>query len=181
MGSQKYVPKLLKILIYGHPTLRTRCEPVKVIDDEIRRLAADMIYTSDLSNGIGLAAPQVGYPIRMFVIRNYIDQPDGTWAVSEPMVFINPRLYNPSEETEIDAEGCLSLPGIRVDVERPVRITIEATNLDGEKFVQELSGLNARTRMHENDHINGVLSIDRATSKERRRVEPYLRKMKNSN
>lgn len=179
-NPKNFVPKMLKVLVYGHPLLRTRCEPVKAIDDEVRQLAVDMIHTADNTNGIGLAAPQVGYPIRMFVLRDYIEQPDGTWAVSAPMVFINPQVSSPSEEKDVEEEGCLSLPGFRVNVVRPIKITIEAIDLNGHKFTQERMGLNARTRMHENDHLNGVLTIDRTDAKEKRRIEPFLRRLKNS-
>lgn len=169
---------LLKIYYYGHPVLRKRCEPVEKITDEIRQLAQNMIETMDNNNGIGLAAPQVGHSIRMFVLRNYIFTEDGRWTMSEPIVFINPKLSEPGKHHVVDTEGCLSVPGLRLHVERPDRITIEAMDLDGNIFVEHLEGYNARVRMHENDHINGVLFTDRVDVNTRKKIEPILREIK---
>ncbi len=148
------------------------------ITDEIRKLASDMIETMDKSNGIGLAAPQVGKELRLFVLRNYIPDAEGKLTLSEPHVFINPKLFSPSAEMVEEEEGCLSVPGIKCFVTRPVRITIEATDLEGNLFREELEGYNARVRMHENDHINGTLFIDRIDEKTRREIEPALRALK---
>jgi peptide deformylase len=169
---------LLKIYYYGHPILRKRCEPVKEITDQIRQLAQDMIETMDKSDGAGLAAPQVGHSIRMFVLRNYVFTEGGHWALSEPKVYINPKLTNPSEHVVSDTEGCLSIPGLRLHVERPDKITVEAMDLEGKTFIEELEGYNARVRMHENDHINGVLFIDRVDVNTRNRIEPILKEIK---
>jgi peptide deformylase len=170
---------LLKIYYYGHPVLRKHCEPVEKITDEIRRLAKDMIETMDKNDGVGLAAPQVGHGIRMFVLRDYIFTEDGHWTLSDKAkVYINPKLTLPGEHKVIDTEGCLSLPGLRLKVERPDRITVEALDLDGNIFVEELEGYNARVRMHENDHINGVLFTDRVDANTRKKIEPILREMK---
>ena len=169
---------LLKIYYYGHPILRKRCEPVKEITDEIRKLAQDMIETMDKNDGIGLAAPQVGHSIRMFVLRNYIPAEDGHWTLSEPKVYINPKLSNPSECFISDTEGCISLPGLRLHVSRPDKITIEAMDLEGKTFIEELEGYNARVRMHENDHINGVLFIDRIDVNTRNKIDPTLKEIK---
>ncbi len=169
---------LLKIYYYGHPILRKRCEPVKEITDEIRKLARDMIETMDKYDGIGLAAPQVGHPIRMFVLRNYLFTEEGHWTLSEPKVYINPKLTNPSEDLVSDTEGCLSLPGLRLHVDRPDKIVIEALDLEGKTFTESLEGYNARIRMHENDHINGVLFIDRVDLNTRKKIEPQLKEMK---
>jgi peptide deformylase len=168
----------LKIYYYGHPILRKRCAPVKEITDEIRKLAQDMIDTMDENNGIGLAAPQVGHSIRMFVLRNYIFHEEGHWTLSEPQVYINPKLINPSEQFVSDTEGCLSLPGLRLQVDRPDKITVEAMDLDGNRFTEELEGYNARVRMHENDHINGVLFIDRVDINTRKKIDPILKEIK---
>ncbi len=169
---------ILKIYYYGDPILRVRGEPITEITDEIRQLAADMIETMDKNDGIGLAAPQVGRSLRMFVLRNYIYQEDGHWTLSEPKVYINPKLHSPSEQIVTDVEGCLSLPGLRLDVERPEKITVEAMDLDGNVFVEELEGYNARVRMHENDHINGTLFIDRVDASTRKKIDPMLKAIK---
>lgn len=169
---------LLKLYYYGHPVLRKRCEPIAEITDEIRKLASDMIETMDKNDGIGLAAPQVGHAIRMFVLRNYLPTENGQWTMSEPKVYINPKLSSPDQEMVSDTEGCLSLPGLRLDIDRPLKIKVEAMDLEGNIFVEELEGYNARVRMHENDHINGVLFIDRVDVATRKKIEPDLKQIK---
>lgn len=169
---------ILKVRHYGDPILRNRCKPVTEITDEIRQLARDMIETMDLSNGCGLAAPQVGHSIRLFVLRDYIIHEDGHWTLAEPRVYINPKLSSPGCHILTDVEGCLSLPGLRLNIDRPDRITIEAQDLDGKLIKEEIEGYNARIRMHENDHINGVLFIDRVDEKTRHQIDPLLRDMK---
>lgn len=175
---------LLQIRYYGDPVLRQSCAPIEEITDEIRQLASDMVETSDKNNGIGLSACQVGVPIRLFVLRNYIPLPDGTWTMSAPIAFINPKILSVSQETESDSEGCLSVPKIREWVDRPIKVTIEATDLNGKRFVEvfegrdEIERLNARVRLHENDHLNGVLFIDRLPPKVRKRIDQKLRDIK---
>lgn len=168
---------ILPLVYYGHKLLRTKCEPIVEITDEIRALAADMIETMDQMEGVGLAAPQVGRLIRLFVLRNYMETPDGHLTLSEPHVYINPKLSKPSKETCEEIEGCLSIPGIRGKVERPIRIVVEALDLQGKIFVEEEEGHNARVRMHENDHLNGVLFIDRMELVQRKKIEPLLKQM----
>jgi peptide deformylase len=167
----------LKIHYYGDPILRKRCEPIQEVTDEIHTLARDMIETMDKGNGCGLAASQVGHPIRMFVLRDYIVE-DGHWRQGPPRVFINPKLSHPGEEKLTDVEGCLSLPGLRLNIDRPNKITVEAMDLDGKIFVEEIEGYNARIRMHENDHINGVLFVDRVDVNMRKKLDPILHEMK---
>ncbi|MBS0652213.1 MAG: peptide deformylase [Verrucomicrobia bacterium] len=169
---------LLKIQQYGNPVLRKRCKPIDEITDEIRKLAKDMIETMDKGNGCGLAAPQVGHAVRMFVLRDYIMHDDGHWTLSDAKVYINPKLTHPGTHLLTDVEGCLSLPGLRLDIDRPDRITVEALDIDGKPFTEEVEGYNARIRMHENDHINGVLFIDRVDEKTRHKIDPLLREMK---
>ena len=118
---------------YGDPVLRKKCEPIEEITDEIKKLAEFMIHYADNNNGIGIAAPQMGIPIRLFVLRDYIISSDGQWSVSTtPKVFINPKIIWKNEETEVDNEGCMSFPGLFVGpIERPSKIKIEATDIDG--------------------------------------------------
>ncbi len=167
----------LPIHYYGDKILRVRCEPVGEITDEIRELVKNMIETMDAGKGIGLAAPQIGVPIRLFVLRNYIETEEGDLSFSEPFVYINPILSNPSLKKVSDTEGCLSIPGIRAEVERPLKIRIEATNLEGVPFAEEVEGYNARVRMHENDHLNGVLFVDRLNLRLRKKIEPLLKEV----
>lgn len=169
---------LLKIRYYGDPILRKKAEEVTEITAEIKQLIEDMIETMDANNGLGLAAPQVGHSLRIFVVRNYIETESGELTLSDPFVYINPRLHSPSAEKLIDFEGCLSIPGIRAKVERPESISVEAIDFEGNPFSEELSGYNARSRMHENDHLNGVLYVDRLSPKDKRKVEPQLESIK---
>ncbi len=168
----------LKIFYYDHPILRTHCKPIARINDEIRQLANDMIETMYASDGVGLAAPQVGYAVRLFVLRDYEETEEGQWIFSQPKVYINPKLTDPGLRKLKDIEGCLSIPGLRLEVERPDKITVTALNLEGEWFTEEVGGYNARIRMHENDHLNGVLFIDRASKSIRQQAESILRECK---
>lgn len=169
----------LPIVLYGDPILRKKGVPVKEITDEIRQLAHDMIETMDEGGrGIGLAAQQVGKALRLFVLRRYIDGPDGKWTVSDPVVYINPKILEVTKETWVSEEGCLSIPKIYLPVERPIKIKVESTRLDGSHVVEEIEGMNARVVLHENDHINGVLFIDRVEEKYLRGVESDLRALK---
>jgi peptide deformylase len=175
---------ILKMRYFDDPILRKHCEPVKEITEEIKKLVADMIETCAHHNGAGLSACQVGVSLRIFILHNYLPLPDGTWALSPPLVFINPKILSTSTETESDTEGCLSIPTLREWVDRPIKLTIEALNLKGEHFVETFEGrteiekLNARVRFHENDHLNGVLFIDRLPTKVRKRIDPLLHTIK---
>lgn len=168
----------LQICYYGNPILRKKCEPVQEINNEIRQLAQDMVETMDAYNGIGLAAPQIGRSIRMFVLRRYIHETDEKWTVSDPVIYINPQILAHTQETWITEEGCLSIPKLSLPVERPIKIKVESTRLDGTQEVEELEGINARVVLHENDHINGVLYIDRVKKEYLREVEDRLRAIK---
>ena len=168
----------LPLMYYGNPVLRKKGKQVDDINDDIRKLVADMIETCDTSNGIGLAAHQIGRPIALFVLRHYIPKEEGPWDVTEPFVYINPKILEYSDEMWIEEEGCLSIPKIRLPVKRPFRVKIEATDLSGKRFVQELEGQNARCVMHENDHLNGVLYIDRVEARFKKPVESTLRDIK---
>lgn len=168
----------LPLLYYGHPILRMKCEPVKEITDDIRQLVKDMIDTMVANDGAGLAAPQVGRPIRLFILCTYMEASDGSVTMTEPKVYINPKLSSPSDDVIEDVEGCLSVPGLRMNVVRPAKISLEATDLDGSVFFEEFEGYNARCRMHENDHLNGVLCVDRTDGRTKKKLEPLLKAMK---
>lgn len=168
----------LQLYYYDHPVLRKRCARIETITDEIRKLAHDMIETMYAKDGVGLAAPQVGKSVRLFVLREYIEDEEGNASLSEPKVYINPELTQPSSEQLIDTEGCLSIPGLRLEVARPASIVVTAQDLDGKTFTEEVSGYNARIRMHENDHLNGVLFIDRVSKDVRQEIAPFLQECK---
>ena len=170
--------KYLPIHFYGDPVLRKKAEPIEKIDDEIIAFAEELTKAMIHYNGVGLAAPQVGKLIRMYVFRNeWLDQ-EGKYHLGEPNIVINPVLTLPSKETETMVEGCLSVPKLHVKVTRPKKIRIRYQNLQGEFIEKDLEGFLARVNMHENDHLNGVLHIDRATPKDRKALEAELQAIK---
>ncbi len=168
-------PQVLPITFLGHPVLRRKADPVLEFNTELRDFVADMIATLQATEtGIGLAAPQVGRSLRIFISTVEGEDEDGELIIGPPCVYINPVLSNPSKRTLILPEACLSIPGLRGKVERPLGITVEAYDLEGNAFRKELYGFPSRVIMHENDHLNGVLFIDRMDKKERRLLEPAL-------
>jgi peptide deformylase len=142
----------MEILLLGNETLHKKAQPVEHIDDTIRARIQEMFAAMDAQKGVGLAAPQVGKLLRMFVIT----ADDGV-----PRVFINPHIIASSDELVEREEGCLSIPGIYGNVTRPKKITVQAVDEQGRKFVMEVDGLLSRAIQHENDHLDGILYIDR--------------------
>ena len=143
------------ILIAPDPRLKAVSAPVETVDAEIRKLVEDMADSMYAAEGIGLAAVQIGVAKRVIVMD--LDQKDGkkNWRV-----FINPRITWASEEMATFEEGCLSVPEIWDDVERPARIKAEYLDLDGKKIEIEADGMLATCLQHEMDHLEGVLFID---------------------
>jgi len=168
------------ILYYGNPVLRKKAEPIKEITDEIRQIAQDLIDTCRPNNGAGLAAPQIGRSVRMFLLYLATHDKDGAVGEEVPYFFINPELSSPGSNTLIGAEGCLSIPEFHAEVERPDEIHVKAMDLEGNTFEKTLYGWEAREVMHENDHLNGVLYVDRIPAKERRSkgIDDILAKIK---
>lgn len=163
-------PAQLRILHYPAPVLRKRAAPVGDIDQSIKDLAERMIELMNEADGLGLAAPQVGVPLRMFVAQ--VKQED------EPVrVYINPELSEFAPEMESHEEGCLSLPGIHVHVRRPYAATITATDLEGNRFSLTSDGLLARVWQHENDHLDGVLIIDKMNTMDRLATRKALKEL----
>ena len=146
---------LLQLSYLGDAVLRKKAAPVEVIDDSLRKLASDMIETMYRQEGLGLAAPQVGVSLRMFVYDN-VAVPYGT----DPQVIINPEIVEMEGKVRGE-EGCLSIPELKDQVERAERVTIEGLDLDGNEIEIEAEGLAARIFQHESDHLDGVLFIDR--------------------
>ena len=167
--------RLLPLAYYGEPVLTKKADPISEITEDLRKLAAEMIETMDASDGVGLAAPQVHHSIRLFVIREPIETSEGTSQLGEAKVFINPELSSPSKETWEAGEGCLSIPTIHAEIKRPKEITVEYTDLEGKRVKERCSSWKARIIMHENDHLNGVLFIDRLDSKEKEKLKPILK------
>ncbi len=164
---------LLKIHIYGDPVLRARAEEVEEINDEIRQLVNDMFDTMYAADGVGLAAPQVGVSKRLFIV----DVSDVEGEPDEPAVFINPKIVWRSDSTGIFEEGCLSIPGIREDVKRPLEIQVEALNEKGEKVHFKAEGLFARAIQHEYDHLNGVLFVDYLSAVKKVKIKGRLEQL----
>jgi len=157
-------PAGLFIVHYPAPILRRRAEPVERIDDEVRGVATRMIDLMHDAPGIGLAAPQVGIPWRLFVAhvpRGEPTEDEHPTSMDEPRVYVNPVISDPAGPLEPGEEGCLSLPDVHGDVLRPRTVTIRALDLEGNEFSQTGSGLLARCWQHELDHLDGVLIIDR--------------------
>lgn len=159
-------PATLYILHYPHPALRAKAAPVGGVSEEIRGVATRMIELMREADGIGLAAPQVGLSVRIFVCdvppsEDYPLDSDPPQASDGPLVCINPELSGFSDELEPYDEGCLSLPEITGAVRRPHEVTLTATGFDGERFTLRAGGLLARCIQHENDHLDGVLIIDK--------------------
>jgi peptide deformylase len=170
---------VLKICYYGHPALRKKAKPVEKITQEIRKYIQDMLDTvKSHENCIGLAANQVGLLYRIFIVCYFEINEDGSYIKHPPKVFINPKLSNPSKNTQMMDESCMSLPDFYGPVERPYKVTIEAMDENGVAFKEELEGFFARQVMHENDHINGMLLIDRFDSKTKKKTESVLKELK---
>lgn len=167
---------LLDIRLYGDPMLREKAQPIEEITDEHRRLAEDMAETMYEASGIGLAATQVGRLVRLIVV-------DVNWARAEnpetepkrPKAMINPEILKESAEDDEYQEGCLSLPGIEGEVWRSVQIKVRYTTLDGETVEQECEDLHARCILHEIDHLDGTLFIDRMSPAGRKELDRPLR------
>jgi peptide deformylase len=184
---------LLEILEVPDPRLRTISEPVTVFDDALKTLAADMLETMYEAPGVGLAAIQVGKPIRMLVIDLQPDDEDAEPeectahgghshkhqpTKKEPRVFVNPEILDPSEEHGVYSEGCLSLPEIFADVERPARIRAKWQDLDGKTHEEEMDGLLAVCLQHEMDHLEGILFVDHLSRLKRQMALKKLDKLR---
>lgn len=168
----------LPLLYYGNPLLRKRSNPIKDINQDIRILVKEMEKTLVFYNGIGIAAPQVGSLLRMFICIVEGDDSEGNPICGKPRVYINPTLSSPDSTTDMRLEGCLSIPGIYEKVRRPIRIFVDAFDVDGSHFQEETSGWKARCIMHENDHINGILFIDRIDKKRKTAIHRDLQELK---
>ncbi|WP_420633728.1 peptide deformylase [Candidatus Palauibacter sp.] len=151
---------ILEIRMFGDPVLREKCAPVDGIDDDLRKLAADMQETMYEAEGIGLAAPQVGVPIRLFVYD--VRDPD-----IPPGVLVNPEIVE-TEGTVKEEEGCLSIPGLAEIVERSESIVARGLDLDGEPVEIRAEGMLSRCIQHEKDHLDGLLFLDRVSPLKRK-------------
>ena len=158
---------LAQVRQYPDPALRMRANEVDAFDDDLRRLVERMTALMQDANGVGLAATQIGTLQRVFVFQ---PKPE-----DEARAVVNPELVESSKETEIDDEGCLSLRGVSVPVERPARVTVRGKNERGEEIELELAEHAARVVQHELDHLEGILILDRTTAEARREALGLLR------
>jgi len=164
-----------EILEVPDPRLKTVSRPVETFDDALKALVADMFETMYDAPGIGLAAIQVGEPLRLLVIDLQPEDPDAEPEVctahgdhhhthqplkKEPRVFVNPQILDPSEETAVYNEGCLSVPEIYAEVERPATCRVRWQDLEGNSHEEVMDGLMATCIQHEMDHLDGILFID---------------------
>ena len=158
---------LTQVRQFGDPVLKAKAVPVERFDDQLRAEVARMAGIMGDAIGVGLAATQLGVMHRVLV---YKVGEDGLLAA-----LVNPELEWAGDDLEEAEEGCLSLPGVHVDVERPVRVRVRARDEHGDKLVIEASGLEARVIQHEMDHLDGVLILDRTTREQRREAMRKLR------
>ena len=163
---------LAQIRQYPDPALRLQAREVEAFDGDLERLVERMSQLMVEANGVGLAAPQVGVLRRLFVFRRGRDDEEGS---EETIAVVNPQVVSSSEEREAEDEGCLSLQGIQVPVERHLAITLEAQDPEGARLELELEGIEARIAQHELDHLDGVLILDRTTPEARREALAALR------
>jgi peptide deformylase len=182
-----------EILEIPDPRLKVVSEPVTRFDDELKTLVADMFETMYDAPGIGLAAIQVGVPQRVLVIDLQPDDEDAEPEVCtahggehhthqpvkrEPRVFINPEILDPSEDLSVYNEGCLSVPDIYAEVERPAAIRARWQDLDGKVHEEAIDGLLATCLQHEMDHLEGVLFIDHLSRLKRQMAIKKLEKLR---
>ena len=161
---------LLEILHYPDPRLKTVAEPVREVNDDIKKLVEDMAETMYAAPGIGLAANQIGVLLRIFII-DIADEDEP----SDLKVFINPEILS-ADGTQLFTEGCLSFPGASEEIKRAERIVVRALDAQGKPFELEADGLLAVAIQHENDHINGVLMIDKVGPIKKRKISRQVQR-----
>lgn len=162
---------ILNVLRYGDPMLERRSEPVLEFDGALQKLIADMFDTMYAARGVGLAAPQVGVLGRLFVMDC-----SGGSDPRQRLVLVNPEIVSTEGEV-IGEEGCLSFPGVYLNVSRPKRLTATALDREGKDSVLEVTDIAARCISHETDHLDGELFIDKVSAIKRDFIERKIRKL----
>ena len=175
--AKKFPLKVLPLAYYGEEILRKKSQPVTALTSQIKKIIEEMVETMDGSEGIGLAAPQIHHSLKLFVMRKPILTQENQLELGEVKVVINPVLSQPSKEQWVAQEGCLSIPNLTALVQRPKEVTIEYENLQGEKIKERVAGWQARIMMHEYDHLEGILFIDRLEVEEKLKLEYTLEKL----
>ena len=161
---------LLEIIKYGNPVLRKRAGEIKNIDQNIRKLAQDMVDTMHAAPGIGLAAPQVNHSLRLITVDLSVGENE-----NDLMVLINPEIVS-QEGEQCEEEGCLSVPEVQENVIRPARLLLKGLDLEGKERRVEAEGLLARVICHEIDHINGKLFFEHLSPLKRKLIKKKLKK-----
>ena len=177
-------PAKLRIQLYPTDVLKSKADPIE-LNDEVHAVACRMIDLMRGAQGIGLAAPQIGLPWRLFVAHVPADPnidpedptPEFPDSCDSPGVFINPVITHFTGDLEPYDEGCLSLPGITGEVNRPAIVTMKATNLDGNEVSLTASGLLARCWQHEIDHLDGILILDKMSQMSRLKNRMRIKQM----
>jgi peptide deformylase len=173
MSFSRQIMAVLPILRFPNPRLREASKEITAFDDKLRELVADMTETLYKAEGAGLAAIQVGVPLRLFIVEA---EAAGRQPSDPPVVFINSELVSLSEETQTGDEGCLSFPGIFVPIKRAMHAKVKALDINGQPFEMEGSGLFARALQHETNHIDGKLIIDLVGPVKRQIIRRKMRK-----
>ncbi|MEW5975879.1 MAG: peptide deformylase [Acidobacteriota bacterium] len=162
---------ILPIVKYGEEVLQRLCEPVEVFDEDLKRLAQDMVETMYAAPGYGLAAPQVGVARRLIVLDVTVGQkPDSL------LILANPELVF-AEGDQYEEEGCLSIPNFTARVHRPLRVTVSGQDLSGRSHIVQGESILARVLSHEIDHLNGILFIDHLGAIKRDMIKRKIRKL----
>ena len=168
---------ILPIHIYGHPILRKKCKNITESYPDLDNLIHDMFETMHHANGIGVSAPQVGFDISLFLIDLTPYHEEDPTIPNIKKAFINPLIINEFGPEEIHNEGCLSIPGLREDVNRQSKISVEYLDTDFVKQKEDIDGLYARVFQHEYDHLNGVLFIDHLSPLQKNIINRKLTKI----
>ena len=172
---------ILPILSYGNSILKKKALPISINKKNLKNLIGNMWDTMYAAQGVGLAAPQIGEPIRLFIVDTYPFSDNDDLSIDErnflkgfKKVFINPKIISEYGKECVFSEGCLSIPGIREDVKRKDSITIKFQDLNGTVSKESFSGIAARVIQHEYDHIEGILFTDKLSFLKKKTIKRKL-------
>lgn len=169
--TEETTTDLMRITKYGEEVLAIRAREIAAVDDALRRMVERMRLTMYRANGIGLAAPQVDESIRLFVVDLTLGEDADAFHA-----FVNPVILE-AEGADTDEEGCLSVPGINLGIERHTRLLLRAVDLEGKEFEREYRDFEARVLQHEIDHLDGQVILDRVSPLKRRLAKREIRRM----
>ncbi len=168
---------ILPIYLYGHPVLKRKCEEIPDDFQGMEELVDNMFLTMYNAKGVGLAAPQIGKPIRLFIVDTMqLKLEEGEVGIKK--AFVNARKIEEPGEWYDYEEGCLSIPNVHGDVSRPEKIVLEYQDLEGTNLVETFTGMTARVIQHEYDHIEGELFVEKLKPLKRRRLKKKLENIK---